>query len=340
MLPRYLAGDSQAGRIATSFDRSPIINLISGIETQQSLDPTPTFVQPGLTLGYLLPEGMLPSWVGRNARLSFSGIYTGALGRDRESLFIASTDQIGVLTVDGRVGFGMMAGTDFQLEQNAKLVRNGFELALRLAADHRRGPRFTLTPSVALFGGWSRSRYKQTSNFVILQFPFAGLPYELREKITHSFGGLELGLAGTWRLWGRSTFSIAGRAGVVVSGASLAANDCFLADPVVLDTGCPASPNSFVLNDHFNTNTSESGTAVGFRGGLTLALNVDTGYAIVSLGGMFTYWSAAPYVDNPRILDIPNSISTPAQLRFGAAWSAGGFVVVRIPLAGGLPYRN
>lgn len=304
----------------------------------QNLGPndfsTRTFmIGPGGTLGYRFGDGTFPAWLGTNVRLAFSGMWWSGRSDSAKTHDFLATDTISVTAVDGRVGAaaGSPLGAAFRLNETLRTEFNAYELGLRLTADHPLTPRVTFIPSIGIFGGSARERYRGDFNVTIPGTSIVALPGRIDERITSDRVGADLGLGLAWQATPIFRFGIGARAGFHWIRSRLDASDCVLGG--VVTAVCSVEPGTFIGNTAWSTSASDRRSTVGFRGSIGTSMTLDGGWIQAQLGGFFTFDSAAPGVVNPVAGSAPIGTNVgPARIRFANGHSAGGFFVVRVPL--------
>jgi hypothetical protein len=147
-LPRYNLGPST--QVGTFLYGSQIINL----------DPRATGYGLSGGIGYTLPFGTLPAWLGRNVRLEFGGSYVDATAKTDGSAqyptpsgggstFILLNNTNVFPTKYGCIG---LCNTTSALSSNY----SSWQINGRIVSDFALGA-FTLSPSLAVFGGNSHN---------------------------------------------------------------------------------------------------------------------------------------------------------------------------------------
>ena len=290
-----------------------------------------SFVAPGGTIGYVLPDGSLPAWLGKSVRLSFTGAYLGGRGGDSRSTPLSPTSTPHYTTVDGRAGLAVFVGVPFRVGERLRVEQEGFELALRLASDVPVGPGLALSPSLGIFGGRTRTNFDFTGNLIQQATGVSFAAHTITERLRARKVGLDAGLAATWRPWSNIALTLAGRGGVVWTRASLTASDCFQFGFGA--TQCTTPAGTAPTGGAFATSARDRESEVGFVGTVHGALSYDGGWVVLSVGGFFTWESAVPGVRNPVNTVggavVGAQIAAPASVRFDSGWKGGGFVTIR-----------
>ena len=281
-------------------------------------------VAPGLSIGYVFHDSMLPPWLGRRVRVGLTGTwqsFTESAHSDANTPAPASGVQY--LGVDGRnITLAAIAGV-VPIAETLRISRDGFDLNLRIASDFPLQPGWTLTPSVAVFGGRVRDTYNYRHSLNA-----GAVTFDIDERLrTTSFGG-EVSAGLVWQARSFLAFNVTARGGVVWMRSRLEAADCIGAGAF----SCIPEPGVFLFPSAGSATDSRS--RVGFRGGASLGTSLDMGLGILNFGGFFTYDSAIPGVSNPSAAGLPAPLARfgPARIRFADGFRYGGFGMLRIPL--------
>jgi hypothetical protein len=261
---------------------------------------------PGATFGYVFNKGVMPDWMGANPRASLTG--AAWWGQWSKSSILNPT------------GFTLPSEALLpQFFHRLHIDHREGELVLRVKSDWRLSPAVTLSPSIAAFGGASRTRYQYNAHL----FDAVGRatrPYWLHQLVKgYSVGGFA-SLRTTWRISDRVTFSADTHVGAYFAWMTLQARDCFLNATASLCQGAAAVTNSLNATD----------SAIGVRTGLTTVLSVRLGRSFIEFGGFMMFQTAVPTVRNQQVGMLPLG-AVPTVAGFRSAWTAGGFIQWRIP---------
>jgi hypothetical protein len=279
--------------------------------------------EAGLTVGYVFRDGTLPPWLGSRVRVGLTGSWQSYSDNGSESAVTAFVRPVLYIGVDGRVISLLGTGGPLATE-TLNVNRKGFDLNLRMASDFAIAPGWTLTPSIAVFGGRVRDTYNYQHNNA------SGFTFNIDERLcTTSFGGdVSAGL--TWQATSYLALNATARGGAAWVRSHLDATDCFAFGFV----GLSCAP-AFTVGPGASTATvSDSKSRVGFRGGFSLGGALGMRFGILSVGGFFTYDTAVPGIANPTAAKstfLAGNLG-PARIRFDDAFSYGGFLNLRIPL--------
>jgi len=284
-------------------------------------------VEAGLTIGYVFRDGALPAWLGTRVRVGLTGTWQSFSDTASSDAVGPASALIQYIGVDGRNIGNTAFPAGSALTETLRINRQGFDLNLRMASDFPLRPGWTLTPSIAAFGGRVHDTYNYRHN--LLTGP---VTFDIDERVrTTSIGGdVSAGL--TWQATSALALNFTARGGVVWMRSRLEGTDCF----GFLTVSCvPAI--AFVGS---STGTvSDSRSRVGFRGGASLGAALDMRFGILTLGGSFTYDSAIPGVSNPNLALVsttPGLVAGPARIRFADGFRYAGFATLRIPLLLGM----
>lgn len=291
------------------------------------------FVAPGATLGYVFRDGSLPAWMGQRVRVSFTGSYIGGWGSDRTSTVLSPSSRTYYTTVDGRFGAANGSNNAFVRSESLKIDQSGFELALRLASDFPVSSGMTLTPSLGIFGGHTRTNFDFAGSLASQQFGINTVAHTITQRLTGWKAGLDAGLGMTVRPWRNIALTLAGRGGVYWTRARLNSSDCYQSGVGV--SQCTTAQGAAFTGVQYATSAQDSGSAVGFVGTVHGAISYYTDGMVLSFGGFFSWQSAIAGVRNPvnAVGNGPalgSQITGPASVRFAGGWKAGGFVTLRI----------
>lgn len=272
-----------------------------------SFSPTLLLYGPGVTVGYIFNKGVFPHWMGSRTRLGLTGAAWWAQWSSERRLM---PDRPFVLPSEAAFP---------GLFERLHIDHREGELVLRLTSDWRVGPGVTISPSLGVFGGANRTRYKYNAHLINAANQ-PSQPYRLYQLINgNTVGGL-MGLRVNWRLSNRVTFQVGTHVGVYRAYATLFAADCF-------STAASATCNSPATAANTLNSTA---SAIGVRTGMTMVLAFRLRRSFVQIGGFLSYLSAAPSVQNNRLGQFPLS-AVPTRLLFQQRWTGGTFLQWRIP---------
>ena len=220
-LPRFALGWRHLSTTAPFPDTGPT----------ESYNPVAAGAGVSGAIGYRLPHGTLPAFLGTNARFEIGASYVKATGSQ-------SSASAGFDATSG-FGFyfpllnGTQVGTPFQCPAGAPCGTSStlntrfteWRINGKLAADHNLGGA-VYTPSVAVFGGTSRSdqHFQQKEFFVGAASP-NGYTADVAMRWTDV--GLKFGLEARTDFTPMLALGLAGSIGVAHRDVSLDANDLF-----------------------------------------------------------------------------------------------------------------
>jgi len=295
-----------------------------------SFDPRVSGAGTSGALGYILPNGSLPTVFGSNVRVEIGGSYVHASG----SQFATAT-----LATNGNVGFSLAflngAGASsticpcipFTSPLSATLATSytAWTVNGKVASDFRSGV-FTATPSLAIFGG--RATNNQSFDQQINSQNFLGVfveldDYRAQSNLAWTDVGVKGGLDLTADVTSWIALGIGSTLGVTNREVSLSANDSFtistFVPPLIGASAMAASASATPLLAGANANvTVRPLPAVQVRG--FVGLNYD---------------SAVPGIAAPQFVGATaggfNPITTPASIKFAheTSYYAGGGLSVR-----------
>ena len=282
----------------------------------------------GGTLGWVLPDGLLPEAVGRNVRVELSGGFWAGETTDRDN----RPDRIdfAIVPIDGTLNTTFGTATGFGSTLETDLER--WELALRVAADHEIFPHVFLTPSIGIFGGESRERYALEWRLSPTRSTGSGGFVRERNESTRIGGdvGFDLAYQPTEQLM----LHLGTRIGGFDIETDLDGRDC---RGTGLSSGADCMPATATIAT--SVRDSDSGTSV--RGVLSAGLTVDLEWFVIEIGGFGSYESDLPRVDNPTPEWVPSpgggggftlQQDEPAHVDFSDGYLFGAYVTIRVPL--------
>jgi hypothetical protein len=219
-LPRYNLGPSTQVGTAAAYG-SQIVNL----------DPHATGYGLSGGLGYALPFGTLPAWLGQNIRVEFSGSYVDATARTNGSAqyptpsggganFILLNNTNVFPTNYGCIG---LCNTASALSSNY----SSWQINGKIVSDFAFGA-FILSPSLAAFGGISRN---DQSLSLINNNGFSPSfldSYVANTQLRWTDAGLRAGLKATIDVTKAVKIGFGGSVGVADRNVQLAGNDLYV----------------------------------------------------------------------------------------------------------------
>jgi hypothetical protein len=289
------------------------------------LSPSVTGVQPGGEIGFVFRDGTLPAWAGSRVRAGLFGSAFHAEGKSYGSARFEPGSVFAMHGVNGSRFTSLTTTIGGEIVEDLKIVREGFQIGLKLESDFALSRDLYLTPVVAVFGGRIIDHYTMTGGIV---FDSGGIaPTALRQNLRTNEFGAHLGARMTWRFRPRWALHLGATAGPVWMRTRFSAENCF-------NSSAPPGGQCGPSNPTFRTaQANDTASATGFRGTATVGLSADLAPAIVSLGGFMHYDSRLPGAENPQNTD-PNFFGSlaPAHIRFAGGFAYGGFITLRVPL--------
>jgi hypothetical protein len=264
--------------------------------------------QGGLTIGYLLPSDPLG---GRNSRVELSGNFYSLTGGASQTF---GSVQPGYWTL---VGGGAPLDTEGVYSTSVRSSMNGGEFAVRGAVDYPVTANFTVTPGVAVFGGWSRLEVDYSDTEACFGSECFVDTQNHRVRTAEVGGGISVGS----RLTITPVMSVLFGGGVAVAyqDSQLSSADCF--DENDTQAGCQStSPET-------SSTARASHVGVGYRVMGQTGVRYLIGPAELNLLGSVRY-APVPTINNPTSGSQMVSLSSTQQL--GYAFT----VSVRIPFGG------
>lgn len=280
--------------------------------------------EAGATIGYVFRDDALPPWLGQRLRVGLTGTAVNLADTVNQSFTTpAAGSAIQYIGVNGRnIATALIA--PLPLTETLHVLREGFDLNLRVASDFPLGPDLTLTPSVAVYGGLTRDSYDY--RYTLTTTGLTVFHFLIEEKLRSRAVGSELSLGLTWQANSYLSLSASGRAGAVWTHTRLEGSDCFFFPPSVP-----------TCSGNLTGTVTDSRSRVGFRGGAALSGALDMRLGILTLGGFFLYDSAIPGVVNPTAAATTTTagqVAAPAHIKFSGGYRYGGVVSLRVPLIG------
>lgn len=295
-------------------------NFDRGITT--TYDPRATGGGGSGALGYVFQHGTLPSALGENFRIELGGSYVRATAS--QSASSAPGDSFTTQLVSGLVTAAIGCSPCYNTSTLSSTYSAG-TVDLKAASDFKYGAT-TLTPSLTVFGGWSRNdqHFVERQGFVGAP-QFAGSSYTADSRVAWNDVGVKLGLNATFDVAPKTTIGVGGKVGVAGRHTSMSANDacvqfCTFAD---FFSGVSASGNTTPLL----ANAEISAT---YRPVVNTALRVFAG---------LNYDSKVPGISSPSFSGAAPSantpfLGTPAGISYSSETSyyvGGGLTVMFAP---------
>jgi hypothetical protein len=209
-LPGYALGYHAQGPVASP-DLGPV----------QGFDPRVTGAGFSTGVGYVLPPG---TWPGANARVEISGSYAHLTGSQSAAATFAPGASSPVFVNGATANFRIACVVAFgSCSYNTGLTTDlaAGQINGRLASDYYAGS-FTVTPSIAIFGGHARTNQSLVQAF---QGNGATGEYSASTQLKWNDVGAKLGADFTTNLWTGVSFGVGGSVGVANRHVDLAASD-------------------------------------------------------------------------------------------------------------------
>jgi hypothetical protein len=295
-------------------------------------DPNVQFVQPGGSIGYIFRDDTWPAWLGRRVRASLYGSYVyGTWSRHVQT----ETPAVGGGVIAGIGGITFVsgpngAGVPFRLDESLRIVREGFDVGLKLESEVPLAPDLSLSPGIALFGGHTFESFDFHHSYTAIGVTAPG---SVSERLRTIHLGFSLGATLNWQVRPGFAFYAVGHAGPIWQRSRLTGEDCLNNGNFPIGSLCSAANLPFQ-----SSSVSDTRSAVGFRGGATLGVAMDFRYAIVNVGSFMRYDSHIPGVRNPQLTSQTfvgvNVVggNEPARVTFRGGFAYGGFAVIRVPI--------
>jgi hypothetical protein len=200
-----------------------------GTFAANTFDPRATGYGVSGGLGFVLPPGMALSNVGTNARIEFSGSYVNATASQAGSTTAPVFTLSGLPQLSGIAG---AVGCGFgppgcSVSGTLATGYSSWQASARFATDYKANG-VTFTPSLAMFGGKSRSA--QTLSQTLL-FSNGNLEqYDANTTLAWTDWGGRAGLTGSVPVTDWLTFVAGGNAGLAARRVSLAGSDSQIAN--------------------------------------------------------------------------------------------------------------
>lgn len=247
-------------------------------------------VGPDGTLGYVLPDGTLPAWLGRNFRVEAEGGWQGGrVTRTVQSAFVGGLGRFFPVTGIA-IPFGFVNGGN---TQSSLLVRTSqWQVGLTGKSDYNLTPTFLVSPFVQVFGGSARANYDLYDRFNIAGFGFSDNVRAERLQ-TWQIGG-KLGANLVWEITHFARVNFGGHVGLSYQRANYSGLEC-----ISVLNGIPNCPAGTGTLSAFIFRASGSGSQIGFLGGAEIGASYSFDWLIVSLAGGWRYNSATPGIRNP-----------------------------------------
>lgn len=283
-----------------------------------SFRPDALVAGPTGAIGYVLPAGSVPAWLGNNFRLELAGGWQGGGGREHST----TRQRAGggrYYTLTGTVfGYGFAGGatTDSALSVN----HDQWKIELVAKSDYALAPRWSVTPFFAVGGGATNTRYFLRELTTFFGVGFSRQLLDERAQMWHV--GARAGGQLAWQATAALKISLGGFVGFAHQEARYTGQNCvgFLNSEF---TTCDV-PGVFAAATSAVTNSS---TTLAFLGGAGAGAAYDLGWATISLGGHFSYNSKTPGIRHPSAAD-PRA----AGLVYTGEFAYGGHLKITIPL--------
>lgn len=270
-------------------------------------------------LGYVLPDEIVPAWLGSNLRVEFAGAWSrGASTSSRDE---APTRAFAVLPLDGSL---VIANNAFPVRYagQQRVSQENTDFRFTLATDVRLTRRWILTPSIYLH--YAETDTRIDTDYVADQILFPGLvfPVNIRETLmTDTLGG-GAGLQVTFRPRPDLALFAGGTVGMAHMRAEYRGADCFGTIPV------PAPCNNFITS-RVRSKRERTGLTAGVSGGLSVRFLERF---------VFSALGYARYDRNGLSVRYPTEVNRrPASLQLRDRWVFGARVMLTVPMYLGGP---
>jgi hypothetical protein len=257
-----------------------------------------------ITGGYVLPEGAVPSWLGKNVRIELSPSFYWGHAWDRVNDTVPAT--AGTIAVDGTAPAGFLPDLRAKLSAQHYAARG----TLRLISDLQAGI-VTVSPSFAISGGGDRQRYRVTMTSSLAGFSFVDTA---KERVNNGRFGAEMGLLLNLPVFQQVALILGGNFGVVYVHSKLHAKDC--TDNLVTTSGCDG--------DFSTASVTDNKDFVSYNGRATWGVVFPLLGTKLSLLGEYRNDFA------PKILN-PTRTGVLAGLKEARTSSLGGRIVLTVP---------
>ena len=260
---------------------------------------------PNALIGYALPDGTLPAWLGRNVRVDLGGWYVvgdgeGSSFRQGRVTAFRTTRINGITNLVGAGGGGESSRV------SVRVTTADWRLNLRAATDFTvREHVLFFSPWVAVMGGQAQSKYSQRYDDTF------GQVNALNAKIRSDEIGAQLGGKFTVKATPWLAFNLGGFAGFLHRRAHMNGSDCF-------SVGGPTVPcNTPPAAIFFTSSVSETRSRTAFVGGGEAGIAFAPGDSWqISLTGSIAYDSAVPSYRGPVAGPTTGSQGTPSGVKF------------------------
>lgn len=261
---------------------------------------------------YLFPKFDHPRWIGRQLRVDISGSWWNE--EQRAWIHKGPGTTATFVSVDGSRQILFGAGS-----RSARTTAeyHGGEAVVRLRSDFHVGPRLTVSPSLGIVVGHRRQRYE-----LDISTPFAGgtmeNPIDVRETVTNSEVGGELGLELGTALTNWFSLQIGIWGAALRSKSRLRAQDC-LGNAVAIGGKCDGG--------FYQTWVDARDTETNIRGHSSLGATLALGFGDLSVTGFGGWESHMPGIRNPS-----SANREPASIRHRSNIHYGWLVSFQFPL--------
>ena len=298
----------------------------SGISTANTYDPRATGYGISGGLGFVLPPGMSLSNVGTNGRIELSGSYVNATASQAGSTASALGSGYSLPQVSGITNFAGSVACGFAVpcivSSTLGTSYTSWQVSGRYATDYKVSA-VTITPSLAVFGGKSRSSQTLSeTNFIFSGA--AAVRYDADTRLDWTDWGGRVGLSGSVPVTDWLTFVAGGNAGLATRRVSLTGSDSaniFTAGGIPIFATAPSA-----------TTSGETTTALVANAEASVNIRLAPNWALRAFGGL-NYDDKVPGVSAPAVI-LPFGFggrSTPAGIKYQAETSyyAGGGLTVK-----------
>jgi hypothetical protein len=186
-----------------------------------SFDPRATGYGISGGIGFALPNGIFLSNVGTNARIEFGGSYVNAMASQTNSISSGGAGNVPLL--NGVTNIATGCGTTCVVSGSLSTSYSSWQASGTFLTDYPINAA-TLTPSLGLFGG--KSRTKQTlSDTMTFVGSAVFTQYDANTTLNWTDWGGRVGLNGSAPLTDWMTFAVGGRVGLAARNVSLTGSD-------------------------------------------------------------------------------------------------------------------
>jgi hypothetical protein len=272
------------------------------------------------TLGYAFTPGILPAYLGSNARIELAGSYVTASATQSNSTVLGTAALPGTVAfqhVNGALSFFLICGADpCPTATSLQTHYDAWRLHARAASDFAFGA-VTVTPSVKIFGGQSKN--EQTLNQVVNFVTLVGSTSLIENASERSRDiGSMLGVNGRYDINQWLSFNLGGEVGVAYRRINLFATDKASGSSTVGQFATDSNKTPFLANAEASLVAKPfARTAIKVFGGVTYDNRV-AGIAAQNYTGVL-------FNNNPT---TPVSVRTSAELGYSGGM---GLIVALSP---------